>query len=116
MLFLLVLFSAFLLQFIMPWWIVVVVGFLTGLLSARRPWQNFLIVFAAIGALWLGASLYIAFIESTVLLPRMAGLLQLPHAWMLFVVTALTGALPASLAALGGSWLITRDAETADDI
>lgn len=113
-LFLMVFFSSLLLQFYLPWWIVVVIGFTAGLISVRPAWQNVLIVFAGIGLLWLSASLYIALAESTVLLPRMAGLLQLPYTWMVYAATVLTGALPASLAALAGSWLILRE-QRADD-
>lgn|GEM_PF-867526 len=111
-LFVLVFLSALLLQFYLPWWIVVVTGFMAGLLSTRAPWQNFLIVFSAIALLWLSASAVITLKESSVLLPRMAGLFQLPKPWMVFVLTALVGALPASLAALGSSWLTDRPERT----
>ncbi len=108
-LFLFVLLSALLLQFILPWWIVVVVGCAAGFASSLPPWKNFAIVFAAIGLLWLLASLYITLTESAVLIPRIAGLLHLPQTWMVFALTVLAGALPASLAALGTSWLISRE-------
>ncbi len=105
LLFLLVLLSAFLLQFVFPWWIVVIIGFAAGLLSSLPPWKTGLVVFAATGSLWLGAALFITLTESPVLLPRIAALLQLPSAWMVFALTALIGAIPASLAASGASRL-----------
>jgi len=108
LLFLLVLLSALLLQFVFPWWIVVVIGFAAGLLSSLSPRKTSLVVFAAIGLLWLGAALFITLTESTVLLPRIAALLQLPSQWMVFALTVLIGAVPASLASLGSSWLIIR--------
>jgi len=107
-LFLLVLLSALLLQLVFPWWIVVVIGFAAGVLSSLPPWNKSLIVFAAIGLLWFGATLFITFTESAVLLPRITALLQLPSQWMVFALTVLVGALPASLASLGSSWLIIR--------
>ena len=105
LLFLMVFFSALLLQFLLPWWMVVVIGLAAGMISTLSPWRTFLIVFVAIGSLWLLASLYLTFTHSSVLLPRMAGLLQLPTEWMIYLVTVLVGALPASFAALGSSSL-----------
>ena len=104
-LFLAVFFSAFLLQLILPWWIVVVIGIAAGVFSQKQPWHNFLIVFSAIGLLWLLIASYITLTNSAVLLPRISGLFQLPAVWMVYVVTILVGALPASIAALGASWL-----------
>ncbi len=108
MLFVLVLLSVLLLQLLFPWWIVVVIGFAAGLASPLPAWKKGLIVFSAIGLLWLGAALFITFTESAVLLPRIAALLQLPSPWMVFAVTVLIGAVPSSLAAVGGSWLVIR--------
>lgn len=104
-LFLAVFASAFLLQFQLAWWIVVVIGFITGLVSFRKPWSNFLVVFTAVGLLWVLVPLYITLTQSPVLLSGIADLFGLPAGWLLFVVTALTGALPASIAALGASYL-----------
>ncbi len=109
LLFFLVLISALLLQLMFPWWIVVFIGLAAGLISAQPPWKNFAVVFAAIGLLWFGAALYITLTESAVILPRIAGLLQLPHPWLVFAVTVIAGALPAALAALGSSWLVVRE-------
>ncbi len=108
LLFVIVLISALLLQLFLPWWIVVVIGLLAGMGSSIPTWKKGLTVFAAIGLLWLGAALFITFTESAVLLPRIAALLQLPSPWMVFGVTVLIGAVPSSLAAVGGSWLIIR--------
>ena len=108
LLFLTVILSALLLQLIFPWWIVVVIGFVAGVVSPLAPWKTGLIVFSAIGLLWLSAALLITFTESAVLLPRIAALLQLPSTWMVFALTVLIGAVPASLAALGSSWLTIR--------
>lgn len=112
LLFFLVLISALLLQLMFPWWIVVFIGLAAGLISAQPPWKNFAVVFAAIGLLWFGAALYITLTESAVILPRIADLLQLPYPWMVFAVTVIAGALPAALAAYGGSclWLHNRHA------
>ena len=102
-LFLLVMVSALVLQFFLPWWIVVVTGFGAGYISNLKPWKTSAIVFLAIGLLWLLFALYLSVLHSTVLLPRVSGLFQLPSKWMLFPVTFLVGALPASVAALGVS-------------
>lgn len=104
-LFILVAASALVLQLFSPWWIVVAIGFAAGLLSRFSPWKTFLIVFSAIGLLWLAVTLYLTATNSAVLIPRMAALLELPASWMVFALTILIGALPASLAALGASWL-----------
>lgn len=106
-LFLIVFISAFLLQLITPWWVVVVIGFATGIFSLRHHWYNFLIVFVAIGLLWLLASVYITLTNSPVLIPRIAGLFGLPSGWMVYGITVLTGALPAALATFGASLLKT---------
>ncbi len=97
--------GALILQFLLPWWIVVVIGFIAGLIGDMPPRKIFVAVFCGIGFLWLAASLYLTLAHSAVLLPRIAGLFGLPAGWMVFVVTVLAGALPSSLAAIGGTYL-----------
>ena len=104
-----VMLASLLLQFILPWWIVVVTGFSAGCFSSLKPWKTTLIVFAAIASLWLSAALYISVTQSTVLLPRIAGLLQMPNTWMVYGLTVLVGSIPASLAALGASLLMQEN-------
>ncbi|MDG5766697.1 hypothetical protein QA596_04395 [Balneolales bacterium ANBcel1] len=93
--------SAFLLPLVFPWWIVVVAGLVAGWVSMESPARTFAVVFVSVGLVWAVTALYITVVTSPVLLPRMAEALQLPHHSLLFVVTVLTGALPASLAAYG---------------
>lgn len=112
LLFVAVLVAAFLLQLFFPWWIVVAVGFAAGLASPLAPLKTGVVVFTAIALLWLGAAVYLSVTESAVLVPRMAALLQLPDGWMVFAATALVGALPSSLAAVGSRLLIERPNHT----
>lgn len=106
-LFLLVILSALVLQFIFPWWIVTVIGLAAGFISTMTARKTFFTVFAAIAVLWLAMSVFITYTNSAVLLPRIAGLFQLSNTWMVFAITILIGALPASIAALGSSYLST---------
>lgn len=103
--FLLVILSALLLQFFFPWWIVTVIGLAAGFISTMPARKTFFTVFAAIALLWLAMPVFITYTNSAVLLPRIAGLFQLSSTWMVFAITMLIGALPASIAALGASYL-----------
>lgn len=100
-LFVLVFLSALILQLFLPWWIVVVIGIGAGWISKLKPWQTSAIVFLAVGLLWVLFALYLSATHSTALLPRISTLFHLPSEWMLFPVTFLVGALPASVAAMG---------------
>ena len=113
-LFLGVLVSALVLQLFVSWWIVVGVGLAAGLVSPCRPARTALLVAGAVALGWLGMAGYAALTTSTVLLPRVATLLQLPASWTLYPVTALVGALPAGLAALGGA-LVRPQSRTAQE-
>ncbi len=104
-LFLSVVIATFLLQLFLPWWIVVPIGLTAGWFSRTSALQTAGIVFISVGLVWLLMSLYLSFTTSTVLLPRMAEMFQLPSVWMVFVVTVLVGAVPATLAAYGGAKL-----------
>lgn len=108
-LFLLVILSALLLQFIFPWWIVTVVGLAASFISTMSARKTFFTVFTAIAVLWAAMSLMITYANADALLPRIAGLFQLPSTWMIFVITVLIGASPASIAALGASFLSKPD-------
>lgn len=113
-LFVSVLVSTVILQLFAPWWIVVGVGLAAGLVSPCRPGRTALLVAGAVALGWLGMAGYAALTTSAVLLPRVATLLQLPAPWTLYPVTALVGALPAGLAALGGA-LARPQPQTAEE-
>ncbi|NBC01658.1 MAG: hypothetical protein GVY15_12475 [Bacteroidetes bacterium] len=110
-----VLVSALGLQLFAPWWLVVGVGLAAGLVSPCSPGRTGLLVAGAVALGGLGMAGYVALTTSTVLLPRVATLLQLPAPWTLYPLTALVGALPAGLAALGGALLQPRSRTTQEE-
>lgn len=99
--------TAFLLQWIFPWWIVVVIGLAAGYFGRLDPWQSFAAVLFAIGLVWLVMAVWLTLNGSGVLLPRLTILFRLPADWLVFVATVAVGSLPPAFAALGGAYLRT---------
>lgn len=88
------------LQVFFPWWIIVAVALLAGYMSPTTAFKTFSAAFLGIAVLWLGFMLVVSLFGSTVVLPRMAELFQLPHGVLIYPISILVGALPAGLAAV----------------
>ena len=101
-LFLLLLLLSFALQWVLPWWILVVVAFALAFWLANKASVAFWAGFWGIFLGWLGLSLFYHMRNDGLLTSRVATLFTLPQPWLLLVVAVLLGGLLGGLAALTG--------------
>ena len=96
---------SFLLQLILPWWIICMVGFVVSYFGADKPWQAFVAGFCATFLLWFGYAFFIDLGNNHLLSSKMVELFHLPNSLSLVIVTALVGGLACGLASLTGRLL-----------
>ena len=102
MVFLIILVAAFLLQFILPWWIIVIISFLTcavlGKTAKIALWSPFL----AIIVLWTGMALYASIPNQHLMAGRVAAMLGLDSWILVLLITALLGGFVAGVSGFCG--------------
>jgi hypothetical protein len=98
-----ILFFAFVLEMLLPWWSIAIAAFAGGLLLKSK--YNFIAGVLGIGILWLGAALIIDLTSATPLTEKVAHIFSLPNKAMLFLVTAILSGLVGGFACLAGSVL-----------
>lgn len=102
MVFLTILILSFLLQLILPWWIVVVISFaVCGLISKTAKislWSPFF----AILLLWGGMAFYKSYLNEHLLAGKIALVFGLSAWWQILTATALVGAFVSGVAGLCG--------------
>lgn len=102
MVFLVIIIAAFLLQMVLPWWVIIVISFATcGLIGKTGRiafWQPFLAIFL----LYIGMSLYQSIPNQHLLATRVAEMLGVKLWYIVLIVTALLGALAAAIAGYCG--------------
>jgi hypothetical protein len=94
---------AYLLDLFLPWYSIAIAAFVVSIFL--RSASNFLAGFVAIGLLWFFAVWMIDKDSASGLAERVAAILQISDKQILFVVTALLGALVAGFAATAGASL-----------
>lgn len=90
------------LELFLPWWSIAVAAFVGGYVLRSRA--NFLAGFLAIGLLWAATSLIIDFSSNSNLAERVAAIFSVNKP-LLFVITAIIGALVGGFSAMAGSSL-----------
>ncbi len=102
MVFIVILIVSFLLQLVLPWWIIVAVSFATcgiiGKTAKLSIWSPFL----AILLLWTGMALFKTLPNHNLLVTRVAEMFGLHAWWSILVLTALLGALVAAISGYCG--------------
>lgn len=98
-------FISAIISFLMPWWGIMLVGFLFGLLTRRKIARLLFHVFTAVFLLWAGVAIYIHIVNEGVLAHRLANLINLPASWMMVLITGLIGSVAASTSSLSGHYL-----------
>lgn len=100
--FLIILVASFLLQIVLPWWVIVIVSFITcGLIGKTGKialWSPFL----AIALLWTGVALFKSIPNQHLLASRIAEMLSVKTWWMVLFLTALLGGFAAGLSGFCG--------------
>ncbi|MGN7205391.1 hypothetical protein ACTHQF_14040 [Pedobacter sp. SAFR-022] len=102
MVFLIVLIAAFLLQLILPWWVIVIISFLTCALLGKTAkialWSPFL----AILVLWTAMALYSSIPNQHLMAGRVAEMLGLDSWLLVLLITALLGGFVAGVSGFCG--------------
>lgn len=102
MVFIVIIIAAFLLQTILPWWIVVIISFATcGLIGKTGKiafWQPFLAIFL----LWIGVALFKSLPNHNLLAGRMAQMLSVKYWPIVLFATGLVGGLAAGISGYCG--------------
>ena len=102
MVFLVIIIAAFLLQMVLPWYIVVIIAFATcGIIGKTGKisfWQPFLAIFT----LWIAMALFKSLPNHNVLATRVAEMLSVKLWPIVLVVTGLLGGLAAGISGYCG--------------
>jgi len=102
MVFLVILIISFLLQLVLPWWIIVVISFATcGLIGKTAKvaiWQPFF----AILILWTAMALFKTIPNQNLLVTRVAHLFGLQLWWWVLLISSLLGGFVAAISGICG--------------
>ncbi|QNK62973.1 hypothetical protein H7F33_00150 [Pedobacter sp. PAMC26386] len=102
MVFLVILIASFLLQLILPWWVIVIISFATcGLIGKTAKlslWQPFF----AILLLWTGVALYKSLPNHNLLVSRIAEMFGLHAWWLILLISSLLGGFVAAVSGYCG--------------
>jgi hypothetical protein len=97
MIFLIILITSFLLQLVLPWWLIVIISFITCGLIGKTGKVSFWQPFMAIAILWTAMALFKTLPNQNLLASRIALMLGLPLWWWIMVISSLLGAVVAGI-------------------
>ena len=97
--------SAYLMQFYLPWWSIVVAGFLISLILSSKGVSSFFSGFLGIGLLWFFLAWRIDLANTSILTDKVAAIFSLPNSLLLILITSIIGGLAGGFGALAGSHL-----------
>lgn len=102
MVFIAILIICFLLQMVLPWWIIIVISFATcGIIGKTGKiafWQSFLAIFL----LWIGYSLFKSLPNDNILAKRVAIMISVNIWWVLLLITGILSGLTAGISGYCG--------------
>jgi len=102
MVFLIILIASFLLQLVLPWWVIVVISFATCGLVGKTSKVSFWHPFFAIVVLWTAMALFKSLPNHNVLVSRVAVMFGLDIWWLILAITGLLGGLVAAISGFCG--------------
>ncbi|WP_121201260.1 hypothetical protein [Mucilaginibacter gracilis] len=104
MLFFIILILSLVVSFVLPWWVVAIISFLSALVIAKTLSHAFWSAFLAIFIVWVVLALFKSVPNNHILATRVAHLLPLGGQWIvLLLITGFIGGLVAGLSALSGA-------------
>ena len=89
------------LQLILPWWGIVLMPFIVGIVISRKGLGAFFSGFFGIALVWLLISLLISIKTDFVLTDKISAIFNLPSGYFLILLTAILGGI------IGGFWGLT---------
>lgn len=102
MVFIVILIASFLLQMVLPWWVIVVISFATcgmiGKTGKIALWSPFF----AIMVLWTGMALFKSLPNGNILAMRVAEMFGLKLWWLILLLTAMLGGIVAGVSGYCG--------------
>ncbi|MEJ7558706.1 MAG: hypothetical protein WKF66_10395 [Pedobacter sp.] len=102
MVFLVVIIAAFLLQLVLPWWVIVLISFATCGLIGKTGKISLWSPFFAILLLWTAMALYKSIPNEHLLASRVGEMLRVKAWWLVLVLSAVLGAFVAGVSGFCG--------------
>lgn len=102
MVFIVIIILSFLLQMILPWWIIVIISFATCGLIGKTGKIALWSPFFAILLLWVGMALFKSIPNNHMLAARVAQMFGVQSWWLILALTALLGAFTAAVSGYCG--------------
>lgn len=102
MVFIIIIILSFLLQLVLPWWVIVIVSFATCGLLGKTGKIALWAPFCAILLLWTGMALFKSLPNNNVLAMRVAEMFGVQSWWLILVLSALLGAFSAAISGYCG--------------
>lgn len=102
MVFIIIIILSFLLQLVLPWWIIVIISFVTCGLIGKTGKIALWAPFFAILLLWTGMALFKSMPNNNVLAMRVAVMFGVQSWWLILVLSALLGAFTAAISGYCG--------------
>ncbi len=102
MVFLVLLIFCFLLQMVLPWWMVIIISFATCGLIAKTGKIALWSPFFAIFLLWIGMALFKSLPNHNILAGRVAEMFTLKAWWLILFITGFLGGVVAAISGYCG--------------
>lgn len=102
MVFLVILIASFLLQLVLPWWVIIVISFATCGLIGKTAKVAIWHPFFAIAVLWTAMALFKSIPNHQLLVSRVAEMFGLHAWWTIFVLSAVIGGFAAGVSGFCG--------------
>lgn len=97
MVFIVIIIASFLLQMVLPWWIIVIISFVTCGLIGKTGKIALWAPFFAILLLWTGVALFKSLPNNNMLASRVAEMFGVQAWWLILALTAIVGAFTAAV-------------------
>ncbi|HKG07619.1 MAG TPA: hypothetical protein VKB19_14210 [Pedobacter sp.] len=102
MVFIVIIVVCFLLQMVLPWWIIIVISFAACGLIGKTGKISFWSPFLAILLLWTGVALFKSLPNGNLLASRVAEMFGVKLWWAILVISSLLGALASGISGYCG--------------
>ena len=102
MVFIVVFIASFLLQLVLPWWIIVIISFATCGLIGKTAKLSLWSPFFAIVLLWIGMALFKSIPNQHLLVSKVAQMFGVQAWWLILALTAILGGFTAAISGYCG--------------
>lgn len=102
MVFLIILLLAFVLQLLLPWWIIVFISFITCAIVGKTGKVSLWAPFFAILLLWTTVALFKSIPNNYIMVRRVAEMLAVSNWWLVLIITSVLGGFVAGISGICG--------------